>query len=354
MVSDSKTSTVSIIIPCYNARNWVAEAIHSCFNQTYPFIEVIVVDDGSTDGSLQVLEGFGSRIKLKAGPNRGGNVARNDGFSLSTGEYIQYLDADDYLLPDKIAKQVRFLEETNADVVYGDWRFQVHQPNGFTYLERIAISGVPEDILESLIDGWWWVAPGAILYRRRVVDKVGGWDAQPHLRLADDRDFFTSVAMSGVVVRYLPGCDFIYRKYGQVTVSTSNIPLWLDNHWRSLQKTETVLFETGRLSSKYKKAIAGGCFHLLRSCPPMNTELHFEILHKLQSLAPDFRAERETFFFKLAQSFFGFYRTLRLFSSIRGGVKTFVSVLKRTGLFSVVLLLRRLRVAVDPRTSRVR
>ncbi len=338
MSSESGSPTVSVIIPCYNARNWVAEAIHSCFNQTYPFIEVIVVDDGSTDGSLAVLEGFGSRITLKAGPNQGGNVARNAGFKLSSGDYIQFLDADDYLLPDKIAKQVHFLQETNADVVYGDWRFQVHQPNGHIYLEKIAISGAPADILESLLDGWWWVAPGALLYKRSVVNKVGGWDER--LRAAQDRDFFTSVAMSGAVVRYLPGCDFIYRRHGQGTVSTSNIQRWLENHWRSLQKTESVLFETGRLSSKYKEAIAGGCFHLLRTSPSMNTELHFEILQKIQSLAPDFRAERETILFKLAQSCLGFDRTFRLFFSIRERVK---SILKKTGLFGVVLVLRRLQ-----------
>src|ERR1700722_9877011 len=103
---------VSIIIPCYNAERWVQEAVESCLNQSYPNIEIIVVDDGSTDRSLEILRRYGPRIKLKSGPNRGGNVARNQGFALSSGRYIQYLDADDYLEPDKIARQVRFLDET--------------------------------------------------------------------------------------------------------------------------------------------------------------------------------------------------------------------------------------------------
>ena len=92
---------VSILIPCYNAERWVGQAIESALAQTWPNKEVIVVDDGSTDGSLEVIKSFGDRIKWETGPNRGGNVARNRLLELSHGEWIQYLDADDYLLPAK-------------------------------------------------------------------------------------------------------------------------------------------------------------------------------------------------------------------------------------------------------------
>ena len=141
---------VSIIIPCYNCSRWVGKAINSCLNQTYPNIEIVVV--GSTDGSLAVLRRFLPLIRLETGPNRGGNNARNRAFELSTGEYIQYLDADDYLEPEKIARQVQFLEETKADVVYGDLRYKRHLPNSsLSYLDRIEVSGVQQDILASLL-----------------------------------------------------------------------------------------------------------------------------------------------------------------------------------------------------------
>lgn len=146
---------VSIIIPCFNAERWLREAIDSVLNQTYPTIEVIIIDDGSTDASLDITKQYGDRIIWETGPNRGGNHARNRGFALSKGNYIQYLDADDYLLPHKIERQVEFLEAVKADVVYGDWQHQYHLPNGKVFLDKIKISGKQPDILESLLADWW-------------------------------------------------------------------------------------------------------------------------------------------------------------------------------------------------------
>src|SRR3984957_14870258 len=110
---------VSILIPCYNAERWVAQAIESALRQTWPEKEIIVVDDGSTDASLAIIQSFGDRIRWETGPNRGGNVARNRLLDLARGEWLQYLDADDYLLPLKIERQVGFLREhPTCDVVY--------------------------------------------------------------------------------------------------------------------------------------------------------------------------------------------------------------------------------------------
>ncbi len=93
---------VSIIIPCFNARRYVSQAIQSALGQTYGNFEVIVVDDGSTDDSLQIIKSFGEAIRWESGPNRGGAAARNIGLALSKGEYVQFLDADDVLFPSKI------------------------------------------------------------------------------------------------------------------------------------------------------------------------------------------------------------------------------------------------------------
>src|SRR5947208_2592225 len=103
------STLVSILIPCYNAERWIAQAIESALAQTWPEKEVVVVDDGSTDGSLDVIKQFDGRIRWETGPNRGGNMARNRLRELAGGDWLQYLDADDYLLPDKIDDQMRFL-----------------------------------------------------------------------------------------------------------------------------------------------------------------------------------------------------------------------------------------------------
>ena len=166
-------SLVSIIIPCFNACRWIGEAIESCLAQTYRPIEIIVVDDGSTDDSISVVKAFGNDVKLENGyANHGGNYARNRGFELASGAYIQYLDADDYILPEKIEQQVNALEKTGADVVYGDWRHQHHLSDGQVLMEDIKISAHQPDVLESLLSGWW-VAPNALLYRRHAVEASG-------------------------------------------------------------------------------------------------------------------------------------------------------------------------------------
>ena len=121
---------VSIVIPCYKAELWIGEAIRSALNQSYSPVEVIVVDDGSTDRSLEVIKSFGDKIRWETGPNRGGDCARNCGLALSTGEYIQFLDADDYLLPGKIERQMQVFSNGRADVVYEDSQNLLESANG--------------------------------------------------------------------------------------------------------------------------------------------------------------------------------------------------------------------------------
>ena len=103
--------TVSVIIPTYNRRTYVQEAIDSVLAQTYPDYEIIVIDDGSTDGTDQVLHArYGDRIRYVWQENQGESAARNRGIALARGEYIALLDSDDLWLPDKLAKQIPFLD----------------------------------------------------------------------------------------------------------------------------------------------------------------------------------------------------------------------------------------------------
>jgi glycosyltransferase involved in cell wall biosynthesis len=288
------SSSVSIIIPCYNTAPWVAEAIDSCLCQTYKPTEIIVVDDGSTDPSAQILEAYRGRAQVEVLPHRGGNQARNRGFALSRGEYIQFLDADDYLLPQKIERQVKFLEETSADVVYGDWRHQYHRPDGSSYLGEVAVSGTQDDVLESLLAGWW-VAPAAILFRRQAVVDSGGWDET--LLAAQDLDFFSAVAMTGADIRYQPGCFSIYRRYGNVTVSTGNHPRWLENHERVLNKAEAKLSTSGRLSARYRQALASSYFHLARNYYDLDRSRYTQLMHKTLALFPTFKPHESALYY---------------------------------------------------------
>src|SRR5262249_50368883 len=108
-IPETSLPLVSILIPCYNAEQWIGNCIRSALEQDYPNKEVIVLDDGSTDGSLKVVESFRNRIAIHPGPHAGANAARNRLTALAGGEWLQYLDADDHLLQGKLASQVRAL-----------------------------------------------------------------------------------------------------------------------------------------------------------------------------------------------------------------------------------------------------
>ncbi|MEO1378410.1 MAG: glycosyltransferase [Cyanobacteria bacterium J06635_10] len=297
---------VSVIIPCFNAEKWIAEAIDSCLEQTYPHLEIIVIDDFSTDKSMEIIKSYGDKITWKRlTKNKGGSYARNRGFALSKGEYIQFLDADDFILPEKIERQVNLLEQTGADVVYGDWRYQGHQSNGVIFLDEIKKPGKQTDILLSLIENWW-TAVASLLYKRSAVEKSGGWDES--FSAAQDRDFFISVVMTGVKILYQPGCYSIYRRYGNVTVSTASKPRWVENHCKVLQKVETRLSQQHQqeIPINYRLALAQGYFELARDYMYIDYSLYLKFLDKSLALCPDFKHKSTRTIYNLVQDICGF------------------------------------------------
>ncbi|HIK03280.1 MAG TPA: glycosyltransferase [Trichormus sp. M33_DOE_039] len=299
----------SVIIPCFNAERWLKEAIDSCLNQTYSNLEIIVIDDGSTDNSLEIIKSYGKQITWRSYPHLGGNYARNRGLELCQGEYIQYLDADDYILPEKIERQVNFLETTGADVVYGDWRYQRHLPNGSSFLDKIRISENQPDILAALLANWW-VALAALIYKRNAVEKSEGWDET--LLTAQDRDFFLSVVMNGAKVVYQPGCYSIYRRYGAVTVSTSSKGRWLKSHHLVLQKVEQKLLQKNQLSPVYRQALATSYFELAREALFFDYAQYLMFLEATLVMFPEFRTNSKRKLYRVLQNMIGFRQAERI------------------------------------------
>ncbi|MCF4965834.1 glycosyltransferase [Nostoc sp. CMAA1605] len=299
----------SVIIPCFNAENWLKEAIDSCLQQTHSNLEIIVIDDGSTDNSLEIIKSYDKQIIWRSYPHQGGNYARNRGFDLAQGEYIQYLDADDYILPEKIARQINFLETTGADVVYGDWRHQRHLPDGNVVLEKIEISGNQPDILTALLANWW-VALAALMYTRKAVENSAGWDET--LPAAQDRDFFLSVVMNGSKVVYQPGCHAIYRRYGAVTVSTASKERWLKSHHLVLQKVEQQLSQKNQLYPTYRQALATSYFELAREALFFDYSQYLRFLEATLVMFPEFRANSKRKFYRILQNSFGFRQAERI------------------------------------------
>ncbi|NJS16445.1 MAG: glycosyltransferase [Nostocaceae cyanobacterium CSU_2_110] len=317
---------VSVIIPSFNAQSWLAEAIDSCLKQTYSNIEIIVIDDCSTDKSMEIIKSYGDKIRWECLPkNKGGSYARNRGFALSKGEYIQFLDADDFILPKKIEAQVNFLEETGADAVYGDWRYQGHQSNGVIFLDQIEKPETQTDILQSLLENWW-TAVASLFYRRTAVEKSGGWDES--LLAAQDRDFFISVVMSGAKILYQPGCYSIYRRYGNVTVSTASKPRWVENHCKVLQKVEARLLQRNKqIPVNYRHALAQGYFELARDYMYIDYSQYLRFLNK-NTDGGAFRNKRKhplQYFCQIFGCFRKkFFETIQTFCGLAFSIKSFI------------------------------
>ncbi len=243
---------VSVIIPCYNAGRWLREAIESSLAQTHHPIEVIVVDDGSTDDSVDIMRGFGTRIRFVQQRHANGNRARNVGISLSRGAYLQFLDADDCLLPEKVATQVVVLQTTDADAVYCDYAVLAHN-DGMPRLGPFRATDAGPDLLTALLRGHW-IPLHALLWRREAIEALGGWDET--FSAAQDYDLMLRAAMQGLSVCYQTAPSVVVRRYGKVTVSTSDPLRLLRNRIRALQKVERWLTRHEAMRRRYAPELA--------------------------------------------------------------------------------------------------
>ena len=113
--------TVSVIIPAYNRAGLIGETIECMIRQSLPPHELFVIDDGSTDDTVQVVQSFGKRVRLISQFNAGPGAARNAALAHATGEFVQFIDSDDLATRDKLALQASALTKTGADVAYGPW-----------------------------------------------------------------------------------------------------------------------------------------------------------------------------------------------------------------------------------------
>lgn len=198
------TPRVSIIIPAYNAGKYVKEAVDSALAQTYKDIEVIVVDDGSTDGTRKILEPYisGGKIKYLRQANKGLSGARNMGIRNAKGEYIALLDADDAFSPEKIEKQVAHLKANPAcDVSYcGLYHFWDEEPDKLFKLDYKYYSG--KDVLPNLLKRSF-IAPVTVVFRRAVFDRYGFFSERIK-QFAEDWELWLRLAYGGAQICFLP------------------------------------------------------------------------------------------------------------------------------------------------------
>ncbi|MGL4378530.1 MAG: glycosyltransferase family 2 protein, partial [Microcoleaceae cyanobacterium] len=169
----SNTPLVSVVIPSYNCAKYVGEAIESVFAQTYSNYEIIVIDDGSQDNTREVLEKYHDRVNYVYQKNQGVSVARNHGIELAQGEFVAFLDADDYFFPDKLEAQMAiFQAKSHAGIVHSGWRRVNFQ--GEFIQDVQPWENVPYLDLEMWLR-WKPVLPSAMIFRREWLIKAGGF-----------------------------------------------------------------------------------------------------------------------------------------------------------------------------------
>lgn len=197
-------SLVSIIIPNYNTGRYLPEALASVFAQTYPHYEIIIVDDGSTDETKQILAPYMERIRFIEQANAGVSAARNRGLREARGEWILFLDADDKLLPHKLERQLAL---GDAAILHSGWWLIAEDG---TLLEEIKpYDNVPVLNLESWLF-WKAVFPAAMLFRRVWLERVGGFDES--LRHAEDVDLVLRISAAGGNALWLKEATAQYRQ----------------------------------------------------------------------------------------------------------------------------------------------
>jgi len=180
---------ISVVIPVYNRPDFVKEAIQSVLNQTYQNIELIVVNDGSTDDTIQVLNQFGNKIKVINQQNKGVSAARNSGIENSSGTWIAFLDSDDIWLPEKLANQIKFFTN-NPDSLICQTE-EVWIKNGSRLYPKKKHKKKSGMIFEHCLP-LCIVSPSAVMIHKNLFDKIGTFDES--LPACEDYDLWLRVS----------------------------------------------------------------------------------------------------------------------------------------------------------------
>jgi glycosyltransferase involved in cell wall biosynthesis len=179
---------VAVVIPCFNQAHFLAEAIESVIAQTHPNVEIVVVDDGSRDNTVEVAGRYPG-VRCVSQENRGLAAARNRGLEEAETEFVVFVDADDRLLPEAIESGLRELRaEPGAAMAAGAWRL-IGEDGRVLPSSPVTM---PEEAYPALLEGCFLSAPAAAIYRRRLFDEVGGFD--PEVDASADYDLYLRVA----------------------------------------------------------------------------------------------------------------------------------------------------------------
>jgi glycosyltransferase involved in cell wall biosynthesis len=228
---------VSILIPAFNAQKWIADTLRSAIAQTWERKEIVVVDDGSTDQTLAIAREFESKgVRVFNQRNQGGSSARNKAFSLSQGEYIQWLDHDDLMDPDKIARQMTALDRCRSKrtLLSSAWGQFIYRSNRAEFVPTALWHDLsPAEFLLCKMSQNLFMQTSNWLVSRELSEAAGPWD--PTMLTDDDGEYFCRVLMKSDGVRFVPGARVYWRRSGITQGSyIGRSERKLEAQWRSI------------------------------------------------------------------------------------------------------------------------
>jgi len=205
---------VSILIPAFNAGKWIGETVRSAMQQDWPKKEIIIVDDGSSDDTLRIARQFESKsVKVLTQKNRGASAARNRAFSIAQGDYIQWLDADDLLAPEKISWQIK-----KGDI-NPESRILLSSAWGKFYYRKEKAKFIPNSLWQDLTPVEWllrkfnenvWMTNAVWLVSRKLAELAGPWNER--LSLDDDGEYFCRVIAASERIQFVKQSRSYYRQ----------------------------------------------------------------------------------------------------------------------------------------------
>lgn len=241
---------VSIVVPCYNGAATVGATLDSAISQTGVDLDIVVIDDGSTDDTLAIARSYAPPVRVVTGPNRGISEARNRGIRETGGDWMLFLDADDILLPGSLAASLS--AAGNADVVVCDWMEVIDgKPTG--ELRSIAPAVFDGDA-ELAIAISAWAPPVAILYRRELVERIGGF--RPDFHIIQDARLLFDAAHLGAKFVHAPHLGAHYLVLPGSQSRRNPARFWRDILQNGLQ-IEALWRSEGKLDPAHRSAVSG-------------------------------------------------------------------------------------------------
>jgi glycosyltransferase involved in cell wall biosynthesis len=310
------TTRVSVVIPVLDGAELIGATLEHVLAQTHPDVEIIVVDNGSTDGTAEVVAAFGPRVRGERLDRPGANRARNHGLAIATGAQVMFLDADDLIAPDTLAALSRRLDQAPAlALAVCPWQRLVFERGGWRP-GRVTPDPPPGDELARWIEGVWFVPPCGLLWSRALLSAVGPWDEE--LTINTDGDMVLRALVAGASLVRTTGGRAFYRRHDgseRRSVSMGRSARDLLSRMRVLEKVEAGLAATSQLG-RHRVALGRAYHRIARLHLAAQPELARECERRAAALA-GFASVAGSWPHRLACLLLGLERKERLVGRLR-------------------------------------